>query len=123
MNNTKPFKIHSRIKSIGFATEGIITFLKTQHNAWIHCVATIFVIFFGFVLKVNSTEWCLLIIAITLVMLTEMLNTAIEFLTDKVSPDFHPLAKQVKDVAAGAVLFSALAALAIGAIIFLPKLF
>jgi diacylglycerol kinase (ATP) len=122
MNNNKPFRIHSRLKCIGFALEGIVTFFKTQHNAWIHCIAMIAVIILGFILKVTSVEWCMLIIAIALVMLTEMLNTAIEFLTDKVSPDYHPLAKKVKDVAAGAVLFAALAAVGIGCIVFLPKL-
>lgn len=121
MSNNKSFSIHGRLKSFGFAIEGIITFLKTQQNAWIHCVATIVVIVLGFILKVNSIEWCMLFIAIALVMITEMLNTAIEFLTDKVSPDYHPLAKKVKDVAAGAVLFAAIVAVIIGAIVFLPK--
>jgi diacylglycerol kinase len=121
MNNNKSFTIQGRLKSFGFAIEGIITFLKTQQNAWIHCLATIVVIVLGFVLKVNSIEWCMLVIAVALVMITEMLNTSIEFLTDKVSPDYHPLAKKVKDVAAGAVLFAAIVAVAIGAIVFLPK--
>ena len=75
----------------------------------------------GSILKVNNVEWCMLIIAIGFVMITEMINTSIEFLTDKVSPDYHPLAKKVKDVAAGAVLIAALSAVAIGAIVFLPK--
>ncbi len=122
MSRHKPFHFHSRIKSIGFAIEGIIVFLKTQHNAWIHIVAAAIVVALGFILKINNTEWCLLSVAIALVMLTEMFNTAIEFLTDTVSPSYNPLAKKVKDVAAGAVLFAALAALIIGGIVFLPKL-
>jgi diacylglycerol kinase len=123
MSSNKPFRLHSRIKSIGFAVEGIATFFKTQHNAWIHAVATVIVILAGFALRVSITEWCFLIIAIVMVMLAEMINTAIEFLTDRVSTEYHPLAKKVKDVAAGAVLFAALAAVVIGVIIFLPKLF
>lgn len=122
MNNNKSISISSRIKSFGFAIEGIITFFKTQHNAWIHTFAAIIVIVSGFVLKVNNNEWCLIFIAIALVIIAEMVNTAIEFLTDIVSPEYNLQAKKVKDVAAAAVLISAIAALVIGLIIFLPKL-
>lgn len=123
MNNNKPFNFHSRIKSFGFAIEGIITFFKTQHNAWIHALAAVAVVALAFAFDVSVSEWCLLIVAIALVIITEMLNTAVEFLTDLVSPNHHPLAKKVKDVAAGAVLFAALAAVVIGVIVFAPKVF
>ncbi len=119
----KSFSIGDRILSFGFAIQGLITFFKTQHNAWIHLLSAIAVIVLGFVLKVNSNEWCWLIVAIAIVFVSEMLNTAIEFLCDLVSPQFHPTAKKVKDVAAGAVLISAIAAVSIGFIVFLPKLF
>ena len=122
MNNNKQFSLSNRIKSFGFAIEGIITFFRTQHNAWIHAVAAITVIISGFIFKVNSYDWCLLIIAITLVIVSEMLNTAIEFLTDLASPGFNLLAKKVKDVAAGAVLISAIAAVVIGLFVFLSKI-
>lgn len=122
MSNDNPFRLHSRIKSFGFAIEGIATFFKTQPNASIHAVAAVAVIVSGFVFDVTATEWCMLLIAIALVFLAEMLNTAIEFLTDLVSPDYHPLAKKVKDVAAGAVLFTAIAAASIGLIVFVPKI-
>jgi len=122
MNNNKSISISSRIKSFGFALEGIITFFRTQHNAWIHAFAAIIVIISGFVLKVNNNEWCLIFIAIALVFIAEMANTAIEFLTDIVSPEYNLQAKKVKDVAAAAVLISAIAAIVIGLIIFLPKL-
>ena len=123
MNNNKQFSIGCRIKSVGFAIEGIATFFKTQHNAWIHALAAIIVVFAGFVLNVNSNEWCLLTFAIALVIVAEMLNTAIEFLTDLVSPNHNQQAKKVKDVAAGAVLISSIAAVVIGLIVFLPKIF
>lgn len=123
MSNNKSFSISNRLKSFGFAIEGIITFFKTQHNAWIHAFATVIVVVLGFALSVNNTEWCFLITAIALVFISEMLNTAIEFLTDIVSPDYNLKAKKVKDVAAGAVLISAIAAVVIGAVVFLPKLF
>ncbi|MES2140814.1 MAG: diacylglycerol kinase family protein [Bacteroidota bacterium] len=122
MSGNKSFSISNRIKSFGFAIEGIITFFKTQHNAWIHAFATVIVVVVGFVLKVNNAEWCLLATAIAMVFISEMLNTAIEFLTDIVSPGYNIQAKKVKDVAAGAVLISAIAAVVIGVIIFLPKL-
>lgn len=118
----KAFNIGDRILSFGFAIQGLITFFKTQHNACIHLLAAIVVITAGFVLKVSNTEWCWLIISIGFVFAAEMFNTAIEFLTDIVSPQFHPTAKKVKDVAAGAVLIAALSAVVIGAIVFLPKL-
>jgi diacylglycerol kinase len=120
--NNKPFSFSARLKSVGYAFQGIVVFFKTQHNALIQVVAAIVVIILGFVLKVNTTEWCLLIFTIGLVFITEMLNTAIEFLTDLASPEIHPLAKKVKDVAAGAVLIAAIAAAVIGGIILLPKI-
>lgn len=123
MNNNKPFSISARLKSVGYALEGITLFFKTQHNALIQAIAAIIVIVLGFIWEVNASEWCLLIFAIALVFIAEMLNTAIEFLTDLASPDIHPQAKKVKDVAAAAVLIAAIAAAIVGAIIFLPKMF
>jgi diacylglycerol kinase (ATP) len=122
MKETKPFCFSDRIKSVGFAFQGITTFFKTQHNAWIHAFAAIVTISLGFVLKLSLNEWCWIVVAIALVFISEMLNTAIEFLTNLVSPEFHPLAKKVKDVAAAAVLIAAFTAIVIGITIFLPKI-
>ena len=122
MSNNKPFSLNRRIKSFGYALTGIKLFFKTQHNARIHALATLVVIVLGIFLRVNMNEWCWLIAAIALVVVSEMLNTAIEFLTDLVSPNFHVQAEKIKDVAAGAVLVAAIAAASIGIIIFLPKL-
>lgn len=121
MQKSHSFSIKSRIKSFSFAFQGFRTFFQTQHNAWIHTLAGICVIVLGIVFKLTIPEWCWLIFAIGLVFITEMLNTAIEFLTDLVSPEYHPLAKKVKDVAAGAVLFASIVALFIGTIIFFSK--
>ncbi|MBL0329435.1 MAG: diacylglycerol kinase family protein [Bacteroidetes bacterium] len=123
MKENKSFSIGDRLLSFGFAFQGLITFFKTQHNAWIHLLSAIVVIVLGFIYHVTAVEWCWLIVAIGFVFAAEMFNTAIEFLTDLVSPQFHPLAKKVKDVAAGAVLVAAIMAVAIGLIVFLPKLF
>ena len=123
MNNNKQFSIADRIKSFRFAFDGIISFFKTEHNAWIHLLATIVVITAGFIFKINSTEWCCVITAIVLVIITEMINTAIEILCDVVSREINPQIKKIKDIAAGAVLIASLAAIIIGAIIFIPKVF
>lgn len=122
MDNNKPFRFSDRFKSAGYALEGIVLFFKTQHNALIQAIAAIAVIVLGYIWELNTTEWCFLVVAIALVFITEMLNTAIEFLTDLASPNIHPQAKKVKDVAAGAVLVAAIAAAIIGLIIFLPKI-
>jgi len=119
----KRFSISARINSFGFAFRGLAVFFKTQHNAWIHLGAAILAIGAGFYFKLNSNEWCWILLAVAMVFITEMLNTAIEFLSDVVSPQLHPVIKKVKDVAAAAVLIAALAAIAIGLIVFLPKIY
>ncbi|MCG8603569.1 diacylglycerol kinase family protein, partial [bacterium] len=83
---------------------------------------TVLVIMLGFYVALSTYEWCLLMLAIMAVWTTEALNTAFEFLADVTSPEFHPLIKQAKDVAAGAVLISATGSIIIGFIIFQPKL-
>ena len=123
MKSNKPFNLVDRLKSIGFAMEGLLLFFQSQHNALIQGVATIIVILLGFVYKISATEWCLLTFAIALVITAEMLNTAIELLTDEVHPKKHDNAKKIKDIAAGAVLIAAIAAAIIGGIIFVPKMF
>lgn len=110
----------ARARSFRHALSGIGTMLTTQHNAWIHLLATLLVVIAGFSFGVSKTEWCLLVLAITAVWVAEALNTALERLCDVASPDFHPLVKQSKDVAAGAVLLCAVGASTIGIIVFLP---
>ena len=119
MHQNQPFSFRKRIKSFSFAIQGFKTFFQTQHNARIHILATVIVIIVGNVVGLTTSEWCWISLAIALVFITEMLNTAIEFLTDLVSPEYHPLAKKIKDVAAGAVLVSAIFAVVIGIYVFL----
>jgi diacylglycerol kinase (ATP) len=121
-NSNEAFSFSGRIRSGVYALQGITVLLKSQHNAWIHAVATLCVVGAGVLLGVSRLEWCLLVLAITLVWLAEALNTALEFLCDAVSPEFHPLVKKSKDIAAGAVLLSAVGAAAMGLIIFTPYL-
>lgn len=122
MKPKQSFSLRDRIKSFDYSIQGIITFFKHEHNAWIHAVAAILVIVLGWYFKLTLMEWCWITLAIGLVLLAEMFNTAIEYLTDLASPEIHPLAKKTKDVASGAVLIAALIAVVIGLLIFLPKL-
>jgi diacylglycerol kinase (ATP) len=94
--------------------------LATQHNAWIHALATCAVLVMGILLRVSAVDWCLLTLATMAVWTAEALNTAFEFLTDVASPSFHPLAEKAKDVAAGAVLITAVGGVVVGLIVFGP---
>ena len=96
--------------------------IRCQHNAWIHLVVTVGVVAVGFVFHLSRFEWCWIVLAIAIVWTAEALNTAFEFLADAAAPSFHPIVRDGKDVAAGAVLITAIAAAVIGAIIFWPHL-
>ncbi len=109
-------------RSFVYAFRGVGELLRTQTNARLHLVATIVVIGAGFGFEITRGEWLAVIGAIGLVWTAEGVNTAIEAVADLASPEQHPLAARAKDVAAGAVLLAALAALAIGAIVFVPRL-
>ena len=121
-NQPETFSVIKRIQSITHAVRGVTEMQKSEHNAWVHLFATICVIMAGALFSVTPTEWCFLILAIMSVWVSEALNTAFEFLCDVASPDFHPLVKKSKDVAAGAVLLSAIGAVVIALIIFTPKI-
>ena len=110
------------LNSFKYAFHGIRVLISTQHNARIHLLATITIIAAGFYLGFTSPEWCLIIFAAVMVWTAEAFNTAIEFLVDVASPEFHPLAGKAKDVAAGAVLISAIGSAVIGILIFTPYL-
>jgi diacylglycerol kinase (ATP) len=109
-----------RLRSVKYALHGIWIMVKSQHNAWIHAVATVGVIGVCFVLGLSAAEWCWIVLAIMAVWTAEALNTAFEFLTDLASPTFHPLAGKAKDVAAGAVLIAAVGSVVIGALVIGP---
>ena len=109
------------LRSFGYAFRGIGILLRTQANARIHATATVLVMAAGFWFRISRGEWCAVTAAIGLVWTAEGLNTAIEAVVDLTSPEPHPLAGRAKDVAAGAVLCAAIAALVIGALIFGPR--
>ena len=101
---------------------GIKSAIKSEKNMKIHVLASILVTAFGFFFKLEPLEWVACILAIVIVIGSEMLNTAIETVVDLVSPNINPLAKKAKDIAAGSVLVMAIGALLVGLIIFIPKI-
>ena len=111
-----------RIKSFGYAFKGIATLFTSQPNARIHVTVLSLVILAGFFFKIERSEWLTIVLISALVLSAEAMNTAVEFVVDLVSPDYHPLAGKAKDVAAAAVLLAAFGAVVIGLIIFLPKI-
>ena len=109
-------------KTFGYAFEGILTGIRKERNMRIHTAPMILVVFFGTVLGLSATEWCICLVLFGLVMALELVNTAVEAVVDLVTEERKPLAKIAKDTAAGAVLIAAIMAAVIGCIIFLPKI-
>ena len=116
------FSLASRLESFRCAFRGVGTLLASQHNARIHLLSTVCACGLGFLIGVSRLEWCAIVVAIAMVWMAEALNTAFEFLCDVASPEFHPLIQKAKDVAAAAVLLSAVGAAVIGLIVFVPHL-
>lgn len=114
------FTWRSRIRSFGYAFEGIAVMLRTQHNAWLHLLASGLVCVAATILDVSAADWRWLVVAMTLVWAAEAMNTAVEFLCDVVSPEYALAVKGAKDIAAGGVLITALGAAAIGVLTFWP---
>ena len=115
-------KLRKYLRSFGYAFEGIITAGKEQ-NLKSHIVSAIIVILASYLTGLSRMEWYIVLLLIALMFALEMMNTAIERVVDLASPEIHPLAKQAKDIAAGAVLVFALFSAIIGLLIFLPKWF
>ena len=120
--NERPAALRAFIQGFAHAFRGILFGLRTQRNLRVHALATLGVIVLGFVLQIERWEWCVILISCGLVWAAELLNTAIERLADRVSMEREEAIRVVKDAAAGAVLAASLAAAAVGAIIFLPRL-
>jgi len=123
ISEKKRFSLIARAKSFNHAFRGFNILLKTTHNFWIHLFITILVIIFGFEFNLSHTEWLVIVLIIDIVLTAEAFNTAIEIDIDLTSPNYHPYARDTKDVAAGAVFISVISAIIIGLIIFLPKIF
>ena len=108
------------MKSFKHAFHGIFTLFKSQKNARIHALASVIVCMLGFYFGLTKTEWCLIVIAVAAVWIAEAFNTALEFLADAASAEYHPLIGKAKNLAAAAVLLSAVGSAAIGILIIGP---
>lgn len=121
MKNQK-FSLSQRVKSFTYAFNGLKILLKEEHNARLHLLAAIIVMIAGVILEVSTIEWIALIFSIGFIITTEILNSSIENIADFISPAKHEKIKKIKDLAAAGVLISAVTALIVGLIIFLPKI-
>ncbi len=123
MDSLDPNSKRSFFRTFGYAIEGIWSALRTERNLKIHLTLSVIVLFLGLVYSINSIEWMFVLFAIAGVIVLELINTAIERVVDLVTTQYHPLAKQAKDIAAGAVFIYAILSVIIGLIIFFPKIF
>ena len=110
------------IRGFGYAFSGLGYAFKSQLNFKVHIIAAILAGIAGWWFKLSPDEWLWIIAAMGMVLMVELVNTAIEVLVDLVSPEIHPKAKFIKDVAAAAVLVTAITAAIIAMIIFIPKI-
>jgi diacylglycerol kinase (ATP) len=118
----RPGLLRRRVASFGHAFRGVGTALRSELHLQFHAVASAAVLGLGLYIGLSTTEWALVALAVAGVWAAELFNTAIETLTNLVSPDYHPLAGKTKDVAAAGVLLAALGALVVGALVFGPKI-
>ncbi len=117
------FSFVGRARAFGFAIAGIIYALKTGHAIWLQSVAAGMVVLAGLYFHITANDWRWIVLGITLVWTTEIMNTAVETVCDALHPDHHPVIGHAKDAAAGAVLMAAIGAATIGALVFWPYVF
>ncbi len=122
-NNGNPFSPKKRLKSFGYAFDGIRSFFLSTPNAWIHLTITILVLVASFYFKLSVIEWIAVLYCIGLVFTAEAFNTAVEEWVDSIQPDFDKKAGKVKDISAGAVLIASIVAAIIGALIFGTRIY
>ncbi|MYD11557.1 MAG: diacylglycerol kinase family protein [Chloroflexi bacterium] len=112
----------SRWRSFTYALAGIVYMLRFQANTRIMAAATVALLIAAWQADIDAPGWAVLILAAALVWIAEFINAAVEAATNIAAPEYHPLAKVAKDVAAGAVLLASLTALLVGALILAPPL-
>jgi diacylglycerol kinase (ATP) len=122
MKKNEPFSIRERRNSFKYAINGILKFFSTEHNSWLHVLATIVTFILALVLQVSKLEIVALVIVIGLVWIAELFNTAIEKIMNFITIKQDPRIRYIKDVSAAAVLVSAIVAFITGCIVFIPKL-
>ena len=121
-SKNNPYKNRTFLDSFRYAFVGVSTVFKEERNMRFHVLSTIMVIIASSLLSLSLNEWLWMLLVSFLVLVMEIWNTVIENTIDLVSPDYHPLAKKAKDMAAAAVLFTSIFALIVGALILLPKM-
>jgi len=114
---------HSRIQSFKYAFEGLWTIFKEEANFRIHICVGIIVIIAGFFYKIPRTDWLAIVICIVSVLIAEIFNTCIENVLDMLTTEYNPRVKKVKDMAAAAVLLVTILSVAVGILIFIPRIF
>ena len=120
--NSGRFTPRSRFRSFKFAFRGLRSLLIFEHNSRIHLAAAIIVVVLGFILRISIAEWALLTLTIGLVFVSELINSELEEISDVVKPGWNEKIMRAKDYAAAAVLVTAVIAVIIGGIIFIPRL-
>lgn len=116
------FSFRKLLLSFKYAGRGLFVLLKSQQNAVIHLLALVLVFALAWYLQLSKTEWLFIVLSVTMVIVAEAFNTAIELLADSISKEHHPLIGKAKDVAAGAVLLTAIMAVVVGILVFGPYL-
>jgi len=111
-----------RMKSIGYAVKGAIKLITTEHSVMVQSSLAVLMIIAGFYFNISREEWIMQILAFGLVLGIESLNTAVEKVADFIHPEYHEKIGFIKDIAAGAVMFAAMAAIAVGLLIYVPKM-
>jgi diacylglycerol kinase (ATP) len=112
-----------RLKSIGFALKGAYKLITTEHSVMVQSSLAVLLTIAGFYFKIDRYEWMIQRFAFGLVLSIEGLNTAVEKVADFIHPDYHERIGFIKDIAAGAVFFAAMTAIAIGSMIYIPRIF
>lgn len=116
------FSIKSRMRSFKYAINGLKILWQDEHNARIHVIVAIAVVFAGVYFKVSVLEWVFLVFAIGLVIILEIVNSSIENIGDFISPEKNDSIKKIKDLSAAGVLVGAITAAIVGLLIFIPKI-
>lgn len=114
--------IKRTINSFKYAFNGLIDTYRTEQSVWIYIPVSLIVILMGFLLKISTTEWLIIILILGIILSLELINTALEAVVDLATEKYHPLAKKAKDTVSAAVLVFAITAVIIGLIIFIPKI-
>jgi len=122
IKSQQKFSLKKRFESFRYAYAGLRTLWREEHNVRIHIVAGLIVLVMGFLLHISLSEWCVVTLVVAVVLLAEALNSSLENIADAISEEKNEKIQKAKDLAAAAVLISAIAAVIIGVIIFLPKI-